>query len=201
MLRDRNVTASLTSSSNRLSPSRYSESRNVREMEDLSVSDAEIAFLRKVARDLTRAQSSRKVGEIIGVAHVTVLNFADHRTDRGSEKLREALKRYLEKRRQISGEKLRQLAFEYARKHPEDLPRSRTTTVEYDVPSAPVLGAMPGYDDAEAAARERYPMIPAHVWGQIRDSSGAAFRPPVTAEFLADLAIVIFKHARPAPED
>lgn len=92
-------------------------------------------------------------------------------------------------------------ALEWWRKQYGELPPARESRVEYDRPRAPVVASMEGFDEALVEARRRYKLIPDYAWDEVGNLTGFRIRPPITADLLLDLALVIAKHGEPAPDD
>lgn len=90
-------------------------------------------------------------------------------------------------------------AMEFAKSRPDLLPAE--SRVEYDRPRAPVVGAMEGFAQALKEAKQRYRHIPDYAWDEVGNMTGFRIRPPITADLLLDLALVVAKHGEPAPED
>lgn len=78
----------------------------------------------------------------------------------------------------------------------------RETTVHYDS-TRPILGAMPGYAEAEALARTMAPRLPESAWEAARKTSGADLRRVDAATVLgfAQLWASAAGQVQPYPDD
>jgi len=64
----------------------------------------------------------------------------------------------------------------------------------------PAYGSLPGWPQAESDARRRYRHIPADVWSEAAEMSGASAPAIVTPEWVLQVALVVLM-ARRAPDD